>query len=72
MGHCIRYRGVAGYVDSSMPTLEEIFEALVAWVERGEAPDYLDATSADGKLKRRLYAYPQSPRQGIREEGPKL
>ncbi|CAK7233309.1 hypothetical protein SEUCBS140593_008559 [Sporothrix eucalyptigena] len=62
MGHCTRYRGVAGYVDPPMPTLEEMFDALVAWVERGEALDHLDATSVDGKLKRRLYAYPKSPR----------
>lgn len=59
MGHCIRYRGCAGGTTPPIPTLEELFEALVAWVEEGKAPETLIAHSTDNKVSRPLYAYPK-------------
>ncbi|KAI0127866.1 Tannase/feruloyl esterase [Xylariales sp. AK1849] len=62
MGHCIRYRGVAGYVDPPLPTIEAMFESLVTWVELGKAPEYLQATSVDGSRSRNVPVYPVTPR----------
>lgn len=61
MGHCVRYRGSAGTIDPPTPAMEDIFDSLVAWVERGRAPDRLQATSSDGKRSRGIALYPKLP-----------
>lgn len=62
MGHCIRYRGCAGMANPPIPTLEEMFAALIEWTEEGKAPDYLLARSVDGMVERPICAYPRKPK----------
>ena len=57
MGHCVRMRGCAGAVNPPIPTLEELFAALVSWTEDGVAPTHFIAHSSDGKKSRPIPAY---------------
>jgi pimeloyl-ACP methyl ester carboxylesterase len=62
MDHCIRSRGCVGDVNPPIPTLEDLFQALINWVENGEAPDHLIAYSVDGKRSRPILRYTGHPR----------
>ncbi|RDW75438.1 hypothetical protein BP6252_06580 [Coleophoma cylindrospora] len=52
MGHCFRMAGCAGAAKPPIPTLEELFTALVTWTEENKAPDSLIAQSVDGTITR--------------------
>jgi hypothetical protein len=61
MGHCVRYRGCAGTVNPPTVAMEDVFEKLVQWTERGEAPARLNAVSTDGSRSRNIAMYPKVP-----------
>ena len=61
MGHCFRSPGCAGKGNPPIPTLEELFSALVAWTEEGVVPEVLVAKSVDGKVSRPIMAYTGKP-----------
>jgi hypothetical protein len=64
MGHCFgvgSVNGVAGVSPAANPPLpgpNQLFTALVDWVERGRAPDDLVIKNADGSAHRPMCAYP--------------
>jgi feruloyl esterase len=62
MGHCLRSRGSAGRANIPLPTVEEMFKLLVAWVEDGVGPDSIVAFSHDNRASRPIKAYPGIPR----------
>ena len=61
MGHCLRMPGCVGEANPPIPTLEELFTALVRWVEVGEAPEALTARSVDGRVSRPIVSYKGRP-----------
>ncbi|CAM1509689.1 Fc.00g000240.m01.CDS01 [Cosmosporella sp. VM-42] len=61
MDHCIRMRGCAGTGSPPIPTLEELFVALVTWTEDGMAPNHLISHSSDGKMSRPIVPYDGKP-----------
>lgn len=50
--------GVSPPADPPLPSREQIFDALVTWVERGIPPDDLVVTNSKRTLSRPLCAYP--------------
>ena len=69
MGHCIRASGCAGKANPPIPTLEELFAALVDWTESDKAPERLVARSVDEKVSRPIYSYKGQPGWPVYKEG---
>jgi pimeloyl-ACP methyl ester carboxylesterase len=61
MGHCFRAPGCVGSGNPPIPTLEELFSALVTWTEDSISPEALIAKSIDGKVSRPIVAYQGKP-----------
>jgi feruloyl esterase len=66
MGHCAGVgtaQGTAGPVADAnsvpLPGNTQFFDALVAWVEAGTAPNSLVVSSADASVSMPICAYPQ-------------
>lgn len=62
MGHCFRSRGSAGRAMIPIPTVEEMLETIVSWVEDGKTPEKIVAFSHDNKASRPIFAYPRVPK----------
>ena len=66
MGHCGGVGSVSGLAEQSppanppLPENDQLFKALIAWVEHGKAPDNLVISSADKSNTRPLCAYPKA------------
>jgi feruloyl esterase len=64
MGHCRGLgtvdglKGVSPPANPPLPATDQLFNALVAWVEKGRAPDELTMRSQDGAISRPLCPYP--------------
>jgi hypothetical protein len=65
MGHCGGVGSVNGLADQSppanppLPQGDQLFKAMISWVEQGKAPDNLVISSADKSNTRPLCAYPK-------------
>lgn len=62
MGHCLRSRGSAGRAMIPIPTVEQMLQAAVSWVEDGIAPEKVVAFSHDNTASRPIFAYPRLPK----------
>ena len=67
-GHCFgigQVDGIAGVspkADPPLPGPTQMFDALVAWVEQGKAPEDIVLTSPSGKASRPVCTYPKQVR----------
>jgi hypothetical protein len=65
MGHCFGVgsvngmQGVSPAAEPPLPAPKQLFNALVDWVEKGQAPDKLTLTNSSKSLSRPLCAFPK-------------
>jgi feruloyl esterase len=52
--------GVSPPANPPLPTQDQIFDALVEWVEHGKAPTSIVLSNRDGSISRPVCMYPQS------------